>query len=198
MTREDIRNLTDEELVDRYRNSFDTKYVGELFERYTHLVYGVCLKYLQNETAAEDATMQLFEKLITDLKKHHVTAFKPWLYTVVKNHCMMEFRKESGDKKRRTELTVFTNTVMENKVETHLEDVNDKEFILEHLADGIEQLKEQQKICIELFYLKDCSYAEIAKLEGMSVNEVKSHIQNGKRNLRNYINSKNESAQKGE
>ena len=70
--------LTDEELVERYRNSHETVYIGELYQRYTHLVFGVCMKYFKDEATAEDASMQIFEKLITELKKHHITAFKPW------------------------------------------------------------------------------------------------------------------------
>ncbi len=194
MIKEEISTLTDEELVHRYRNSFDTKYIGALYQRYTHLVFGVCMKYLRNATDAEDATMQIFEKLISDLKKHHVTAFKGWLYMVVKNYCMMEFRKGSVEMKRKSELLVHTETIVENHDEEHLHEAADKEFILEHLNEGIDQLKENQRICIELFYLKDCSYAEISKMEGMTINEVKSHIQNGKRNLKNYITSKNEQA----
>ena len=89
--------LSDEELVHRYRNSHDTAYIGELYVRYTHLVYGVCLKYFHNDADAQDAVMQVFEKLIKELKRHHIEAFKPWLHTVVKNHCMMHFRNCSSD-----------------------------------------------------------------------------------------------------
>lgn len=95
---------TDEDLVQMYRNSHNTAYIGELYVRYTHLVMGVCMKYLKDEAAAEDATMQIFEKLIQELKKHHVQAFKPWLHTVVKNHCMMHFRQETRQQKNELEL----------------------------------------------------------------------------------------------
>ena len=98
------KNLTDEELVHRYRNSHETTYIGELYQRYTHLVFGVCMKYLHNDAEAEDATMQIFEKLIQDLKKHHITSFKPWLHMVVKNHCMMHFRKETNLGKKKATL----------------------------------------------------------------------------------------------
>jgi RNA polymerase sigma factor (sigma-70 family) len=195
---EDYNILTDEELVERYRNSHETVYIGELYQRYTHLVFGVCMKYLKNEAAAEDASMQIFEKLITELKKHHITAFKPWLHTVVKNHCMMLFRKDSTEGKRKTALMKDTGNVVENPEENHLLEAQEKEYILQHLKEGIDGLKEEQRMCIELFYLKNTSYAEIAVITGYSTNEVKSYIQNGKRNLKNYITAKNERAEKGE
>ena len=189
--------LTDEELVERYRNSHETVYIGELYQRYTHLVFGVCMKYFKDEATAEDASMQIFEKLSTELKKHHITAFKPWLHTVVKNHCMMLFRKDSTEEKRLGLLKKETGNVVENPEENHLQEAAEKEFILQHLKEGIDELKEEQRVCIELFYLKESSYAEITLITGYNLNEVKSYIQNGKRNLKNYITAKNERSQKG-
>jgi RNA polymerase sigma factor (sigma-70 family) len=194
---ENYNTLTDEELVERYRNSHETVYIGELYQRYTHLVFGVCMKYFKNEMTAEDASMQIFEKLISELKKHHITAFKPWLHTVVKNHCMMLFRKESTEEKRKALLKQDTGNVVENPEENHLLEAAEKEFILQHLKEGIDELKEEQRICIELFYLKESSYSEISLITGYNLNEVKSYIQNGKRNLKNYITAKNERAPKG-
>jgi len=182
--------LSDEELVHRYRNSHDTAYIGELYVRYTHLVYGVCLKYFQNDADAQDAVMQIFEKLIKELKKHHVDTFKPWLHTVVKNHCMMHFRKEASNTKKETELKNAVKGSVENPDTDHLDTVDEKEQMQRYLATGLESLKDEQRVCVELFYLKDMSYQQIAEQTGYSMNEVKSYIQNGKRNLKNHITDK--------
>ena len=187
LVKEDITTLTDEELVHRYRNSYETSYIGVLYQRYTHLVFGVCLKYFKNEAEAEDATMQIFEKLITDLKKHHITIFKSWLHTVVKNHCMEVFRKEAVVNKHQSKLRYELNQVVENEESAHLEEAEDKDFVLRHLKTGVESLKEEQRTCIELFYLKEMSYSEISNITGYDFKEVKSNIQNGKRNLKNFI-----------
>ncbi|HWB64605.1 MAG TPA: sigma-70 family RNA polymerase sigma factor [Chitinophagales bacterium] len=195
---ETYKNVSDEELVQRYRNSHETAYIGELYQRYTHLVFGVCLKYLKNDVRAEDATMQIFEKLITELKKHHVTSFKPWLHTVAKNHCMMEFRKDSSEEKHKTAFKADVGEVVENPEENHLIEEEEKEFVLKYLEEGIHELKDEQRLCIELFYLKENSYAVISAETGFSMNEVKSYIQNGKRNLKNYITAKNEQAKNGQ
>lgn len=197
MVREDYSAISDEELVQRYRNSHETAYIGELYQRYTHLVFGVCMKYFRNEAEAEDATMQIFEKLINDLKKHHITAFKPWLHIVVKNHCMMHFRKETSQGKKMADLKYEAKGSVENPEESHLEEALEKEYVLQHLHEGIETLKEEQRTCVELFYLKDQSYVQISEATGYSLNEVKSYIQNGKRNLKNFISLKNEQAKKG-
>ena len=197
MIKENISALSDEDLVHRYRNSHETTYIGELYQRYTHLVFGVCMKYLKNHAEAEDATMQIFEKLIAELKKHHITTFKPWLHTVVKNHCMMTFRKNSVGMKRNTKLKYELNNFVETEPVDHLQEEQDREFVLLHLKEGMEELKEEQRECVELFYLKKFSYHEIANVTGFDLNEVKSNIQNGKRNLKNYITAQNDKAQKG-
>lgn len=195
MIKQDISKLSDEDLIHRYRNSHETTYIGELYQRYTHLVYGVCIKYLKQPAAAEDATMHIFEKLIVELKKHHITAFRPWLHTVVKNHCMMEFRKNSTtDKKFKDFRNDISNSVESEPVD-HLKEEEDKAFVLQYLKDGIDELKPEQRECIELFYLKDCSYVEISKITGYTSGEVKSYIQNGKRNLKNFITARNDKAQ---
>lgn len=187
---DDSTFLSDEELVHRYRNSHDPAYVGELYVRYTHLVYGVCLKYFQNDADAQDAVMQIFEKLIKELKKHHVDTFKPWLHTVVKNHCMMQFRKDAVETKREAELKKTVKDTVENTDTDHLDKEDEKELMILYLSTGMDTLKEEQRKCIELFYLKDMSYQQITEETGYSMNEVKSYIQNGKRNLKNFITEK--------
>lgn len=186
----DSVNLSDEELVQRYRNSHDSAYVGELYIRYTHLVYGVCLKYLKNDADAQDATMQIFEKLLKELKKHHIAIFKPWLYTVVKNHCMMEFRKESQIQKNSEKLKKELQKNVEIEPTVHLTEENEKELILKKLEEGMYDLKDEQKLCVEQFYLMNKSYQQIADEHDFTINEVKSFIQNGKRNLKIYMTQK--------
>lgn len=182
---------TDESLVEYYRNSHDLVYIGELYLRYTKLVYGVSMKYLQNEDDAQDATMSIFEKLVTELKKHQVTAFRPWLYMVVKNYCMMEFRKSTKQRKNQADLKIVTEHNVEMPADLHLENRDDKEIVLKQLELGMQQLKEDQKMCLQLFYIENKSYKEIVDKTNYTINEVKSHIQNGKRNLKNYMTENN-------
>ncbi len=179
--------LSDEELVHRYRNSHDTAYIGELYVRYTHLVYGVCLRYFRNDADAQDAVMQIFEKLIVELKKHHVEIFRPWLHTVVKNHCMMHFRKEASATKKETQLINNVKASMENAGDEHQDTEQEREQMSQYLSTGLDALKDEQRRCVELFYLKDMSYQQIVEETGYTMNEVKSYIQNGKRNLKIYI-----------
>lgn len=187
MSKINYHNVADEDLVEYYRNSHDTVYVGELYTRYTHLVYGVCMKYLQNDNDAKDATMQIFEKLLKELKKHHITAFKPWLYMVVKNYCMMEFRKAASQKTNTQKIVKEQQQNVETDVDAHLDEKAEKELMLNGLEKGLSALKPEQQQCVKLFYLEEMSYKDIAEKTGFSLNDVKSHIQNGKRNLKLFL-----------
>ena len=187
-----LNELSDLDLVTRYKETSDNTLVGVLFQRYTRLAFAVCMKYLGDEEECKDAVMQVFEKLLTDLKKHEITNFKSWLHSVVKNHCLMHLRSSKSQLTRDQELKKDMTAVMESTYELHLLNGNDKEAQLERLQDGISQLNEGQKICIELFYLQEKCYQEIADMTGFNLNQVKSHIQNGKRNLKIFLTANNE------
>ncbi|MBA2422169.1 MAG: sigma-70 family RNA polymerase sigma factor [Chitinophagales bacterium] len=187
--------LADAELISKYKQTSDNRLVGELYERYMHLVYGVCLKYLGNAEDSRDATIEIFEKLLEDLKKHDVEHFKSWLYSVAKNHCLMKFRKDKLRVENHPELQQELISVMEWDENVHLIGVVSKEEKLENMEAAIQQLSYNQKQCIELFYLKDRSYQEIMSETGFDFGQVKSFIQNGKRNLKLILTRKNEPGQ---
>ncbi|NNC94995.1 MAG: sigma-70 family RNA polymerase sigma factor [Chitinophagales bacterium] len=156
--------------------------------RYSHLVYGVCLKYFKNEADAKDGVMNIFEHILDALKKHDVNNFDRWIYTVSKNHCLMEIRHKKMESNMHESYEKNTVTRVESKGELHLNS-EPKTDDIEELDKAIEQLKEEQKICVELFYLKQKSYQEVAQITGYSQKMVKSYIQNGKRNLKNLLNN---------
>jgi len=180
-------NLSDEELVRQYRNSHDKSLVGVLYERHSHLVFGVCLKYLKNREESRDAVLNLFEKLLEDLKHHSVDNFKSWMHSVARNHCLMILRK--------TNRPGFEKDIDELQEKLQEETGNDpqlKEEQLQSLEQVIPQLNAEQRICIELFYLKELSYQEVVQETGFTMNQVKSNIQNGKRNLKILLTKQNE------
>ncbi|MDQ3191115.1 MAG: sigma-70 family RNA polymerase sigma factor [Bacteroidota bacterium] len=188
----DLTPFSDNELVSKYKETKDKALIGALFQRHTHLVFGVCMKYLKDEENCKDAVMMIFEKLINDLLKHDITHFKTWLYTVSKNYCLSLLRTESSKRDKLKEITPIQNEFMESDHSLHLNGENENENKLVLLESGIQLLNIEQKSCIELFYIKEKCYNEVASITGYSLNEVKSYIQNGKRNLKNYLINKNE------
>ncbi len=179
--------FSDEELLDLFLKSDDLSHLGLLFERYMELVLGVCLKYLNDEALAEDAVMNIFEEVAEKVKKHEIAAFRGWLYVLSRNHCLMQLRK---DKKH-----LNANIAPENMYsaeEMHpLDEPSEEEVREQHLKECLETLSVQQKECVDMFYYQGYSYKEIAAMKTENVGKIRSHIQNGRRNLKNCIESKN-------
>ena len=184
----DIKSLQDEQLILLFKKTSDSKYIGEIFNRYTHLVYGVCLKYLKDEENSKDAVMQVFEDLHHKLREHDISNFKSWIYSVAKNHCLMEIRKKGSDEKNRVEIyEKIRSEIMESVDVFHQHNSADISEKIPMLKQGIKRLKEEQRTCIELLYLQNKSYQEVSEITGYSMKKVKSYIQNGKRNLKIFL-----------
>lgn len=170
---------TDQELVTAYRRSHDLAILAELFQRYLDLLYGVCLKYFNDRELAKDAVMDVFGELAVKLVRHEVGNFKPWLYTLAKNHCLMQLRASS-----RSKVHSIDAELVQTEEEMHLSDKLDKEARLDQLSDCIATLSADQKTVVSLFYLENKCYKEIELITGFEWNKVRSLIQNGRRNLR--------------
>lgn len=182
------RQKSDEELLDLFRSKQDSRCLGELYERYGHLVYGVCLKYLKNKMDAEDMTSDLFEKLPKRILDHEVTHFKSWLYTVTRNECFMHLRKKS----------IHSEEIQDqflSDAEPGHEEQLEKELLLEKLEGSIVELKDEQRICIHQFFMEKKSYEQISQDLQIPLKQVKSAIQNGKRNLKIRLDQTFESEQ---
>lgn len=174
-------SYSDNDLINVFLEKDDNNIVGILYERYGHLVLGLCIKYLKNKDEAQDAVIQIFTSLMKDLKKHKIEFFKSWLYVYSKNFCLMELRKRQSMLKKELELKENVHLIMDFSNPEHL---NEKEKQIVIMEKAMELLNIEQKKCIDLFYLKNKSYIEIVDITGYTANEVKSHIQNGKRNLK--------------
>lgn len=170
-------DTNDEVQLNNYRKSGDVSVLGKLFEQYVSLIYGVCLKYLKDEEDAKDAVMGIFEELIIKVKQHEIKQFRSWVYVLSRNYCLMKLR--AG--KRVDEVSL--DEVMEFIPFLHPEESN-REEAMKALERCMEKLNPAQKQSINLFYFKEKCYKEIAELTGFTLNDVKSYIQNGKRNLK--------------
>ena len=179
-----IKALSDEQIIEEYKKTSDKDWVGELYKRYTRFVFLVSMKYLKNEERCQDAVMQIFEKLFIDFHKHNIEKFKPWLHTVTRNHCLILLRKDQSKLQKEKKYQIEQDTFMETEEDLHLDNTNDKDKQLNCLKEAILDLNDEQKLCIELFYIQEKSYREIADETGFPEKKVKSYIQNGKRNLK--------------
>ena len=180
---------SDQELMNRFRTTKDQDALGTLFLRYMELVYGVCLKYTGQPEAAQDAVMDIYEHLNRKLPMHDVGNFGAWLYMVSKNHCLQNLRKKN------TLLTVsLDDPGMQNGHDPHQEDslpeLVELPDVDDQLHDCIHRLPDQQATCIRMFYFDKRSYADISEHTSMTLDQVRSHIQNGRRNLKKCLEHK--------
>jgi RNA polymerase sigma factor (sigma-70 family) len=180
----DYKKLSDEELVFRYAQRSEQAAFTNLFERYGHLVYGICLKYLKDADTAKDAMQQIFIKLLEDLKRFKIDCFKPWLYQVSKNHCFMQLRKTVH------EVSGEIDSGADMEFDDGWHHKIEQEQLLDDLELCITELAAEQQVCIRMFYLEKMSYADIAQRTGYTMLQVKSAIQNGKRNLKLKLEAK--------
>lgn len=180
---------TDEELLLQFNRTHSLDTLGELYSRYMHLVYGVSFKYLEDRDEAKDAVMHIFEKLVIDLPGQEVRNFKSWLYVLTKNHCLMQIRSQKSTAGRMEKYKI-EQEFMESEQALHPLDKEDHS-VEDALKKCIEQLKNEQKQCIELFYYEKRCYQEIAEKLQIDEKKVKSYLQNGKRNLKICLERKN-------
>jgi RNA polymerase sigma-70 factor (ECF subfamily) len=183
--------ISDEDFLKKFTSTGKLEILGELYSRYMHLVYGVCLKYLKDRDESQDAVMQIFEKLIIEIPKQNIENFRSWLHVVTKNYCLMQLRSQKTKDEKLNEWINDPAVFMENSQAMHPID-EDNPDMEQKLADCIARLKEEQKECIRQFYYENRCYNEISVILSIDEKKVKSHLQNAKRNLKLCLEDKHD------
>ena len=174
-----FKHISDESLLQAYRTDGNREWLGILLQRYSLMLFGVGMKYMKNEADAKDIVQQVFYKAIIEVSKYKVDYFKSWIYMIAKNQCLMQLRKKGI---KTTEIFDHTQALIDEEEESSF--IRKREYSLNHLEIAVENLNPEQKQCVTLFYLEKKSYQEIVQITGFTLMQVKSHIQNGKRNLK--------------
>jgi RNA polymerase sigma-70 factor (ECF subfamily) len=180
------KDITDQELLEQFYADHNNEWLGILLQRYTLLLLGVSMKYLKNEEEAKDSVQQIFLKVIQELQKYKVEYFKSWLYMVTKNHCLMKIRDRQT--KGMVEITDKLAATPHEETDRQALLLNDHTLSLMEIS--LNELNPEQQQCVTLFYLQKKSYQEVSDETGFSMLQVKSYIQNGKRNLKLLIEKK--------
>jgi RNA polymerase sigma-70 factor (ECF subfamily) len=181
-----FEHIEDKQLLEKFYSEGNNQWLGILLQRYTMLLLGVCMKYLKNEEEAKDSVQQIFVKVISELQKYKVEHFKSWLYMIAKNYCLMRIRDKHG--KIPIELT--DKVMREDEDYEYTQELIEKDNTLTWIEEGLKELNNEQKVCLSLFYLQKKSYHEITHITGYNLLQVKSYIQNGKRNLKLIVEKK--------
>ncbi|MGZ8516060.1 MAG: RNA polymerase sigma factor [Chitinophagaceae bacterium] len=186
MKAENYNHITDQELLQNHYTDHNNEWLGILLQRYTLLLLGVCMKYLKNEDEAKDSVQQIFLKVIQELRKYKVEYFKSWLYMVAKNHCLMKLR----DRQTRIPAELTEKLLAAPEEGTDFQKLVQADHALELMEAALKEINPEQQQCVILFYLQKKSYQEISDITGFTMLQVKSYIQNGKRNLKLLIEKK--------
>jgi len=179
-----FKHITDIELLKKYQTDQNKEWLGILLQRYTILLLGVCMKYLKNEDEAKDAVQQIFLKALNELEKYSVDYPKSWLYKIACNYCLMKLRDQ------KVHISIDQSPSIAELQESENTNTQERELNLNLLEAALEELNMEQKTCITLFYLQKKSYQQISIITGYSLLQVKSNIQNGKRNLKILMEKK--------
>ncbi len=176
-----LHQLSDEEVVNAGASASAKKAWGELYRRYAALCMGLCIKYLKDREAAKDAVSEIFVRLKDDLHKQEIENFRAWFYVYAKNHCLGILRKQQSVKRKQEEVEeTFTF-----RLQTEYDFEN--ELRLRAMKSALAELKPEQRNCISEFYLARRTYEEVAENLNYTIKQVKSHLQNGRRNLKLII-----------
>ncbi|CAN5638487.1 sigma-70 family RNA polymerase sigma factor [soil metagenome] len=183
MIRSSAKNAkTDAQLVADYKQTGDQACIEVLFNRYCHLVFAVAMKYLHQQDESKDAVIDIFEKVPADLKRYEIKNFSHWIYIVTKNYCFQLLKKRKHN---------LSPEVLDYSTQVDWTDPADEvdfgKLLIDHLEESLKSLNDDQRICVQLFYLEEKSYEEVEQRTGYTYKQVKSHIQNGKRNLRIFL-----------
>lgn len=186
--RQKTTSATDADLLQQFQRDQLEDALVTLFERYLELIYGLCLKYLGTEAGAQDAVMDIYVALRQKVPQHDIGHFKNWLFTFVRNHCLMELRRQ-----KKSPVANLSTEFMQSEAIWHpVSEAETREAEFERLENCLGHLNVQQKTCVELFYYQGLSYKEIAEQRTETVGKVRSYIQNGRRNLKNCIEQQQE------
>ena len=171
-------SLSDEDMLQLHRRRGDNQCLGHLLQRYTMLLLGVGMKYLKDKDEAQDAVQQVFLKAITHLPEGEILNFKGWLYVLMRNHCLQMLRGAHY----KTDEAVLNN--ISDTGGTDKEELLAQEYTLTQMNEALEELNDEQRVSVVSFYLEKMSYQQIIEQTGFTFTQVKSYIQNGKRNLK--------------
>ncbi len=184
-----LSKYSDEQLIVKFQETGISEFAGELYNRYVHLVYGICLKYIKHKEESKDIAMEVFEKMLAHLPSSDIQSFKKWLYTISRNLCLNYLRNQNKKAEQTREWQLFekkSKKIMENEDFLCLNNEGQEEQLIHH---ALKQLKPDQRKCLELFFFEGMSYNEIEQKTEYSIKQVKSLLQNGKRNLRILLES---------
>jgi RNA polymerase sigma-70 factor, ECF subfamily len=168
--------LTDEELARRYQATGDPEYFAQIFARHRTLVFCACRRFFGCSGLAEDATQETFLRAYQAICGFHQGNVCGWLMRIARNVCIDAWRKQRPEIKA---AEIGSVNLPEPLSLEHLMEVN---RAMVKVQEEMKLLAPEQRRCLEM-KMEGYSYEETAQRTGLSLDSVKSHLQNGRRML---------------
>ena len=168
----EMKHLSDQELM-RIVQAGDYSPASEIYDRYSGRIYNFTLRFLKNSEAAEDATQEVFVKMLKHANQFHGDAkLSTWLFSIAANWCRDYLRKADNKPKESDDVLVTLPTPVELGPDRTLERREDEQRVQRALS----ALTPEQREAILLSRYQGLSYAEIAQIAGCSEGAVKTRV----------------------
>ena len=161
----------DAALIARMRAG-DQSAMGDLYDRYSGVVYGVALRVLANTTAAEDVVQEVFLQLWRNPQAFDADRGRlaPWLAVIARNRAIDHLRKRPQEDDI-DELPISTGVDLENDAAQKL--------AIEKIRGVLAQIPPDQRKTLEMAFFEGMTHTEIAGKTGEPLGTVKTRIRTG-------------------
>lgn len=168
----EMKHLSDQELMKLVQDG-DFSRAAEIFDRYSGRIYNFAYRFLKNSEAAEDATQEVFVKMMKYAKQFHGDAkLSTWLFSITANLCRDYLRKAENKHKEGEETLLTLPANQSYSPERNLEMRQNEERV----QKALQSLTPEQREAILLSRYQGLSYAEIAQIAGCSEGAVKTRV----------------------
>jgi len=166
------------------RSAFET-----LMQKYYSRILNFIYRFVGNRQIAEDLTQEVFLRVFKYGPRYKPKSkFQTWLYTIAKNICLNELRKNKDFLASLDEPVTTGNEDLQIQIDDPKNCGVDEELIRREKAmiirQAINNLPENQRMAVILRRYDNFSYAEIAETLGVSDKAVKSLLNRAKVNLK--------------
>jgi RNA polymerase sigma-70 factor (ECF subfamily) len=168
----EMKHLNDQELM-RIVQSGDYSPASEIYDRYSGRIYNFAFRFLKNSEAAEDATQEVFVKMLKHANQFHGDAkLSTWLFSITANWCRDYLRKADNKSKESDDVLVTLPAPSELAPDRNLERRESERRV----QRALQSLTAEQREAILLSRYQGLSYAEIAQIAGCSEGAVKTRV----------------------
>ncbi|GAB0157333.1 hypothetical protein CHRYSEOSP005_26060 [Chryseobacterium sp. Alg-005] len=163
----------------------------QIYNEYSPKLLGICRRYIQDIQTAEDIVQDSFIMAIQNSHQlREEKAVHAWLKKIVVNNALQYLRKSHKEIFVSSESSEIPDTYSDMSYPSLEEKhIFIYDFTKEELLSSIDCLPSHHRSVFNLYFIENCSHAEISGLLGISVNTSKSHLSRAKKAIQSFLMS---------